>query len=131
MKPNSQFFFIGAGVLTLVAFVTANWALLIAPVLLSFCALACADHEQQRQLPEDAQAAAMFLARSNLPLLPLDYFRPQDFVGYRAGYPVYRLLISARGTQWQLLAHEDDLDTLPAGAIRVFPGFVYQERTID
>lgn len=131
MKPNSQFFFIGAGVLTLAAFVTATWALLIVPMLLIFCAMACADCEQQRQLPEDAQAAAMFLARSNLPLLPLDYFRTQDFLGYRAGYPVYRRLTSANGTQWLLLAHEDDLDTLPTGAIRVFPGLVYQKCGIE
>lgn len=128
MKLNSQFFFTGASILTLVAFITATWTLLIAPVFLVFCALACADGEQQRDLPEDTNAAAMFLARTAKPLLPLDYFSTRDFLGYRAGYPVYRILISARGIQWQLLAAEDDLDSIPHDTIRVFPGLIYQQK---
>jgi len=125
MKINSQYLFSGATVLAVIFFATEAWPLLAVVLLVMFAGLIVADREQLAAIGRDADAAAMFVARHDRPLLSLDHFRGHELIGYRSGYPVYRTL-AARGSRWGLVGHEDEVGEQSRETIRVFPGFVYR-----
>ncbi|MDN0075757.1 hypothetical protein QU481_12765 [Crenobacter sp. SG2303] len=125
MKINSQSLFGGAAILAVIFFATEAWPLLAVVLLVVFCGLVVADREQLAVIARDADTAAMFVDCHSQPLLSLDHFRGHELIGYRSGYPVYRTL-AGRGAHWGLVGHEDEVDEMPRGAIRVFPGFIYR-----
>ena len=122
MKLNSHFLFTGASVLTLFSLADHQYLLLSMAFLLAFCGLRCADREQINEMA--LFATATLLPASQQPLLPLDAFRGQELMFYRAGSPVYRTLI-ARDSQWQLLGEQGEVAEEP-GCIRVYPGYLYR-----
>ncbi|WP_243694703.1 hypothetical protein [Crenobacter luteus] len=122
MKPNSSFLFTGGSVLAAIAFISEAWPLLLLALFVLFLGLIRADREQLAGL--DARATEMFLARCDMPLLPLDGFAGEGLIGYRAGYPVYRVLKS-RDARWQLLGPDDEVKVV-GNAIRVCPGLIYR-----
>ena len=122
MKTDSGFFFTGATVLAGMFFLFEAWAMLPFALLASLIGLVLADREQLAGL--DAEAAAMFLAHNERPLLSPEAFSGRALVGDRSGCPVYRYL--HRGQQcWTLLGPEGEVKT-DGHCIRVFPGLMYR-----
>ncbi|RXZ44587.1 hypothetical protein [Crenobacter cavernae] len=122
MKLHSGFFFTGGSVLAGIAFVSEAWPMLLLALFVLFFGLVLADREQLAGL--DARVAEMFLPRCELPLLPFEGFTGEGLIGYRAGYPVYRVLRS-RDARWQLLGTDDEVNVV-GNTIRVCPGLIYR-----
>ena len=122
--PNSQFFFVGASVLSLMFAADGAWPLLGFSLLVMFTGIWRADQEQLADMTPST--LAMFLARQELPLLPLERFRGQELLRYESGCPVYRVL-RAGGYEWELVEEPPSME--PGGDyIRVYPGLLYRCR---
>ncbi|POZ63245.1 hypothetical protein [Chromobacterium alticapitis] len=124
MKVSSHFLFTGASILTLLSLADHQYLLLPLAFLIAFLGLSAADREQIAEMA--AHTTAMLIPASQRPLLPLDAFRGQDLMFYRAGSPVYRTLI-ARDSRWQLLGEQGQVQEEP-GCIRVYPGYLYRRQ---
>jgi hypothetical protein len=124
MKFSSHFLFTGAAILTLLGLAGHEYLILPVAFLIAFIGLSAADREQIADMA--LHTTAMLLPASERPLLPLDAFRGQDLMFYRAGSPVYRTLI-ARDSRWQLLGEQGEVAEEP-GCIRVYPGYLYRRQ---
>ncbi|POA96928.1 hypothetical protein C2134_19325 [Chromobacterium sinusclupearum] len=124
MKFSSHFLFTGAAILTLLGLAGHEYLILPVAFLIAFIGLSAADREQNADMA--SHATAMLVPASQRPLLPLDAFRGQDLMFYRAGSPVYRTLI-ARDSRWQLLGEQGEVAEEP-GCIRVYPGYLYRRQ---
>ncbi|QEL57496.1 hypothetical protein [Chromobacterium paludis] len=124
MKVSSRFLFTGATILTLLGLAGHQYLILPVAFLIAFLGLSAADREQIAEMA--AHTTAMLIPASQRPLLPLDAFRGQDLMFYRAGSPVYRTLI-ARDSRWQLLGEQGQVPEEP-GCIRVYPGYLYRRQ---
>ncbi|AAQ61932.1 hypothetical protein [Chromobacterium violaceum] len=124
MKVSSHFLFTGAFVLTLLSLADQQYLMLPVAFLAIFLGLSAADREQLAEM--SPRAAAMLLPASQRPLMPLDAFRGQDLMFYRAGSPVYRTL-HARDARWQFLGEQGEVAEEP-GCIRVYPGYLYRRQ---
>ncbi|AXE35596.1 hypothetical protein [Chromobacterium phragmitis] len=124
MKVSSHFLFTGAAILTLLGLAGHEYLILPVAFLIAFLGLSAADREQIADMA--AHTTAMLIPASQRPLLPLDAFRGQDLMFYRAGSPVYRTLI-ARDSRWQLLGEQGAVPEEP-GCIRVYPGYLYRRQ---
>lgn len=122
--PNSQFFFVGASVLSLMFAADGAWPLLGFSLLVMFTGIWRADQEQLADMTPST--LAMFLARQELPLLPLERFRGQELLRYESGCPVYRIL-RAGDMEWELAGRDGEVER-EHGMIRVFPGLLYRPR---
>ncbi|SCK10515.1 hypothetical protein [Vogesella sp. LIG4] len=122
--PNSQFFFVGASVLSVMFSLDQAWPMLSFSLLVMFTGLWRADLEQIADMAPST--LALFLARTELPLLPLERFKGHDLLYYQAGYPVYRVL-RAGGHEWELVKEPPRLE-LGGDYIRVYPGLLYRRR---
>ena len=122
--PNSQFFFVGASVLSVMFSLDQAWPMLSFSLLVMFTGLWRADLEQIAEMAPST--LAMFLVRTELPLLPPERFRGQELLRYEAGCPVYRVL-RAGGLEWELV-EETSCPALNSEYIRVYPGLLYRCR---
>ncbi|MFC3532565.1 hypothetical protein ACFOLG_10270 [Vogesella facilis] len=123
--PNSQFFFTGASVLSLIFALDGAWPMLAFSLLVMFTGIWRADREQINELAPST--LAMFISRQELPLLPLERFRGQELLRYEAGYPVYRVLRAGDG-EWELAGHDGEISS-ERDMIRVVPGLLYRRRS--
>ncbi|UTH75493.1 hypothetical protein [Chromobacterium sp. IIBBL 290-4] len=123
MKINSHFLFTGAAILTLLSLADQQYLILPIAFLIAFIGLSAADREQIADMA--SHTTAMLIPASQRPLLPLDAFRGQGLMFYRAGSPVYRTLI-ARDACWQFLGEQGEVAEEP-GCIRVYPGYIYRK----
>ncbi|OBU87720.1 hypothetical protein [Chromobacterium subtsugae] len=122
MKISSHFLFTGSTILTLFGLADQQYLILPVAFLIAFIGLSAADREQLADMT--LHATAMLIPASQRPLLPLDAFRGQGLMFYRAGSPVYRMLI-ARDSRWQFLGEQGEVAEEP-GCIRVYPGYLYR-----
>lgn len=124
IMPNSQFFFVGASVLSVMFTLDQAWPMLPFSLLVMFTGIWRADLEQIAEMAPST--LAMFLARTELPLLSPERFRGQELLRYEAGCPVYRVL-RAGGYEWELVEEPPCME-LGSDYIRVYPGLLYRCR---
>ena len=123
MKLNSSFFFTGATVITVCGLVSSHWLMLPMAFFIAFFGLIAADREQLADM-DNATASMLLAIPSARPLLPLDYFEGHELLFYRAGSPVFRVLI-ARDARWELLGEQGQVKD-ESGCIHVYPGYLYR-----